>query len=345
VKAAATGIKDVAKLAGVSVGTVSNVLNRPDSVSEATRRKVQRAIAELGFIRNEAGRHLRAGRSRTIAYLVLDASNPFFTDVAKGIEDVARVNSVAVYLCNSDSDVSREADYLGLLAEQRVRGILVTPVEDDMSHLELFRRRIPIVLVDRAAGNNWCSVGVDDVEGGMLAVTHLIEQGHRRIAFIGGPMTTVQVADRLRGAHSALHTAGRSTDDLVVLPTDALNFAEGLRAGERLLGLPRARRPTAAFCANDLVALGLLQQMTTIGVDVPGDLAIVGYDDIGFAGAAAVPLSSGRQPRELLGRTAAELLLAESKDLDGHVHQQVVFQPELVVRTSSLTRSETSRAG
>ena len=344
-RTAATGIKDVAKRAGVSVGTVSNVLNRPDSVSDATRRKVQRAIVELGFIRNEAGRHLRAGRSRTIAYLVLDASNPFFTDVAKGVEEVARDNGVAVFLCNSDSDASREADYLGLLAEQRVRGILVTPVDDDMSQLELFRRRIPIVLVDRAGGGNWCSVGVDDVDGGLLAVTHLIEQGHRRIAFIGGPLSTVQVADRLRGAHAAFQAAGRSPDDLAVLPTDALNFAEGLRAGERLLGLPKARRPTAAFCANDLVALGLLQQMTRTGVDVPGDLAIVGYDDIRFAGAAAVPLSSVRQPRELLGRTAAELLLAESKDLDGHVHQQVVFHPELVVRTSSLTRSQRSVAG
>jgi LacI family transcriptional regulator len=342
VRTAATGIKDVAKRAGVSVGTVSNVLNRPESVSDATRRKVQRVIVELGFIRNEAGRHLRAGRSRTIAYLVLDASNPFFTDVAKGVEEVARQNGVAVYLCNSDSDASREADYLGLLAEQRVRGILVTPVDDDMSQLELFRRRISIVLVDRAGGADWCSVGVDDVEGGMLAVTHLIEQGHRRIAFIGGPLTTVQVADRLRGARSALEAAGRSPDDLAVLPTDTMNFAEGQRAGERLLGLPRARRPTAAFCANDLVALGLLQQMTRTGVDVPGDLAIVGYDDIRFAGAAAVPLSSVRQPRELLGRTAAELLLAESKDLDGHVHQQVVFHPELVVRTSSLSRSDHS---
>ena len=341
-RAAATGIKDVAKRAGVSVGTVSNVLNRPDSVSDATRRKVQRAIVELGFIRNEAGRHLRAGRSRTIAYLVLDASNPFFTDVAKGVEEIARENGVAVYLCNSDSDASREADYLGLLAEQRVRGILVTPVDDDVSQLDLLRRRIPIVLVDRAGGDDWCSVGVDDVEGGMLAVTHLIEQGHRRIAFIGGPLITVQVADRLRGARSAFEAAGRSPDDLAVLPTDTMNFAEGQRAGERLLGLPRARRPTAAFCANDLVALGLLQQMTRSGVDVPGDLAIVGYDDIGFAGAAAVPLSSVRQPRELLGRTAAELLLAESKDLDGHVHQQVVFHPELVVRTSSLSRTDSS---
>ena len=344
-RAAATGIKDVAKRAGVSVGTVSNVLNRPDSVSDVTRRKVQRAIVELGFIRNEAGRHLRAGRSRTIAYLVLDASNPFFTDVAKGVEEVARENGVAVYLCNSDSDASREADYLGLLAEQRVRGILVTPVDDDMSQLDLVRRGIPVVLVDRAGGDDWCSVGVDDVEGGMLAVTHLLEQGHRRVAFIGGPVSTVQVADRLRGARSALEAAGRSPEDLAVLSTDGLNFAEGLRAGERLLGLPRARRPTGAFCANDLLALGLLQQMTRTGRDVPGELAIVGYDDIWFAGAAAVPLSSVRQPRELLGRTAAELLLAESLDHDDHVHQQVVFHPELVVRTSSMSRTDQSVAG
>jgi LacI family transcriptional regulator len=196
------------------------------------------------------------------------------------------------------------------------------------------------VLVDRAGGDDWCSVGVDDVEGGLLAVTHLIEQGHHRIAFIGGPLITVQVADRLTGARSAFEAAGRSGDDLVVLPTETMNFAEGQRAGERLLGLPRARRPTAAFCANDLVALGLLQQMTRSGADVPGDLAIVGYDDIAFAGAAAVPLSSVRQPRELLGRTAAELLLAESKDVEAHVHQQVVFHPELVVRTSSLSRTD-----
>ena len=345
-RSATTGVKDVARRAGVSVGTVSNVLNRPETVSEPTRRKVLRAINDLGFIRNESGRQLRAGRSRTIAYLVLDASNPFFTDVAKGVEEVARDAGMAVYLCNSDSDPSRQGDYLALLAEQRVRGILITPVDQDTSELQaLARRGIPVVLVDRGAGNDWCSVGVDDVEGGTLAVTHLIEQGHQRIAFIGGPMSTVQVADRLLGARTAVESAGRSPDDLAVLTTDGLNVAEGQRAGERLLGLPRARRPTAAFCANDLLALGLLQQMTRMGVNVPVDLAIVGYDDIEFAGAAAVPLSSVRQPRQLLGRTAAELLLAESDERDQHVHQQVLFHPELVVRTSSATEVAPASTG
>lgn len=332
-----TGVKDVAAHAGVSVGTVSNVLNRPDVVSEETRRKVLEAIAQLGFVRNESGRQLRAGRSRTIAYVVLDASNPFFTDVAKGIEETARANGMALYMCNSDGDAAREADYLELLVEQRVRGILITPVDQDTAQLDvLLRQGIPLLLVDRGAGGDWCSVGVDDVEGGELAVTHLCEQGHQRIAFVGGPMSTVQVADRLQGARKALEAFGRPADALSMLETTGLNVAEGRRAGERLVGLPRSRRPTAAFCANDLVALGMLQQMTRMGVDVPGDLAIVGYDDIEFAGAAAVPLSSVRQPRQLLGRVAAELLLAESEAGDEHVHQQVVFRPELVVRTSSL---------
>jgi LacI family transcriptional regulator len=337
VRRSSTGVKDVAARAGVSVGTVSNVLNRPELVSEATRQRVLQAIAELGFVRNEPGRQLRAGQSRTIAYVMLDAANPFFTDVAKGIEEVARSNGVALFICNSDSDSTREDDYVELLLQQRVRGVLITPVDQDTSSLDVLRRQsIPVILVDRAGGGAWCSVGVDDVEGGVLAVTHLCEHGHQRIAFVGGPMTTVQVGDRVAGARQAMEASGRPADMLLVLETAALNVAEGRRAGERIAGLPRARRPTAAFCANDLLALGLLQQMTRMGVDVPRELAIVGYDDIEFAGAAAVPLSSVRQPRQLLGRTAAELLFAESGSDEAHVHQQVLFHPELVVRASSI---------
>ena len=151
-------------------------------------------------MRNESGRQLRAGQSRTIAYVMLDAANPFFTDVAKGIEEVARDNGVALYLCDSGGDARREADYLELFLEQRVRGILITPVDLDLSRLEPLRRQgVAVSLVDRAGGPSWCSVGVDDVEGGALAVTHLCEHRHQRIAFVGGPMSTPQVADRLRG--------------------------------------------------------------------------------------------------------------------------------------------------
>ena len=339
-----TGIKDVAARAGVSVGTVSNVLNRPDHVGAATRARVEAVIAELGFIRNESARQLRAGRSRTVAYVLLDAGNPFFTDVARGVEEAAREAGLALFLCNSDQDARREDDYLDLLVEQRVRGVLVTPVDPDGDRLAaLPGRGVPVVLLDRAqhGGFDGCSVSVNDVEGGDLAVSHLVELGHTRIAFVGGPLGIVQVRERLEGARRALAAAGLPDDALVEIITDGLTVAEGRTAGERITGMPARTRPTAAFCANDLLALGLLQQLTQLGVAVPDDVAIVGYDDIEFAAAAAVPLTSVRQPRHQLGRTAAELLLEEDaarNDGTPHEHRQVQFSPDLVVRESTRSR-------
>jgi LacI family transcriptional regulator, galactose operon repressor len=331
------GMKDVAAVAGVSIGTVSNVLNRPHLVSEATRLRVQAAIVELGFVRNETARQLRAGSSRTIAYVVMDAANPFFNDVARGVEDAARAEGMVVYLCNSNQDSGREREYLERLREQRVQGVLITPIDPNGERLAEMHSGMPVVLVDcHAADDTQCSVAVDDVLGGELALTHLLESGHERIAFVGGPSTVQQVRDRYRGARNALERAGRPAE-LVVLETEALVAAEGRAAGERLVAMPDAERPTAAFCANDLLALGLLQAMTRLGRSVPGDLAVVGYDDIEFAEAAAVPLTSVRQPRELLGRTAARLLLEEASG-EFHTHQQVRFRPELVVRASTRVR-------
>lgn len=332
-------MKDVAAHAGVSLGTVSNVINRPDRVSGATKARVLASIAALGFVRNESARHLRSGRSRTLAYVALDAANPFFTDVARGVQEAADAAGLAVYLCDSGGDPRRQAAYLDLLEEQRVEGVLITPVDAaDPRIAVLPRRGTPVVLVDRAGTAELCSVTVDDVLGGDLAVTHLLETGHERIAYVGGPRSLGQVADRLAGARQAMERAGRDPGSLVVLDGEALVVAGGRRAGERLAGLPAARRPTAAFCANDLLALGLLQQMVQLGLRVPDDLAIVGYDDIEFAQAAAVPLTSVSQPRHLLGRTAAELLLGEAAGEPGHEHRQVVFEPELVVRASTRLR-------
>jgi LacI family transcriptional regulator len=343
---APSGIKDVAVRAGVSVGTVSNVLNRPHMVSDTTRQRVLDAIAALGFVRNESARHLRNGLSRTLAYVLLDPRNPFFTDVARGAEDAAREAGLALFLCNSEEDPAREAEYLDVLLEQRVRGVLITPVEHSADRLRTMTQLgVPVVLLDRLASDPsaWCSVSVDDVEGGDLAVTHLLELGHTRIAYVGGPHSIVQVEDRHLGALRAYATAGVGDDQLVVLETAALTVAEGRRAGERLLGLPARRRPTAAFCANDLLAIGFLQQMIQQGVGVPDEMAIVGYDDIDFASAAAVPLTSVSQPRYELGRRACELLLAEADasrpGAPDHVHEQVQFIPELVVRASSGRRA------
>jgi LacI family transcriptional regulator len=328
-------VKDVAATAGVSLGTVSNVLNRPERVSAATRQRVEDAMRELGFVRNESARQLRAGRSSTLAYVMLDATNPFFTDVAQGIEQEAELRDLSLFLCNSDNRADRELAYLRRLQQQRVQGILITPVDPASPVLEEIARATPLVIVDRVGeADSFCSVSVDDVLGGRLAVEHLVELGHERIAFVGGPDTLGQVRDRLAGAQSALVEAGRDGDDLVVIDVDALTVAEGRSAGQRIAGVRLQARPTAAFCANDLVALGLLQQCVTLGLRVPEDLAIVGYDDIEFAAAAAVPLTSVRQPRRKLGSTAGQLLLDEASNPD-HVHRQVVFTPELVARAST----------
>lgn len=325
-------MKDVAARAGVSPGTVSNVLNRPALVSESTRAKVVAAIEELGFVRNESARQLKSGRSRTLAYVFLNTGNPFFTDVARGIEDAAAAAGRAVFLCNSSGDLGRQSMYLDLLEQQRVEGILITSVPGSGTHLDRLRSRgTPVVVVAQDAGPGGCSVGVDDIAGGELAAEHLLELGHRRIALVGGPGY-----ERLDGAERVLRAAG--VDEPTLLPTATADITEGMRAGERLAGVPVSRRPTAAFCANDLLAIGLLQICVRLGLAVPDDLAIVGYDDIAFAAGAAVPLTSVVQPRDLMGRKAAELLIEEAEGSPQHRHGRVVFAPELAVRAS--TRSQ-----
>jgi LacI family transcriptional regulator len=335
------GVKEVARAAGVSVGTVSNVLNRPEIVRDETRFRVQAEMTRLGFVRNESARQLRRGRSTTLAYVFLDATNPFFTDVARGAEAAAEQAGLALFLCNSNGDPAREDRYLDLLHQQRVLGILITALDYANPQLRtLPEQGTPVVFVDHPAdvASAWCSVAVDDVLGGEVAVAHLLEQGHVRIAFAGGPFSLPQITDRLAGARRALAAAGRPGGDLIVLETDEPTVATGRLAAQRLIGLPRERRPTALFCANDVMALGALQQLLLAGVAVPSQVAIVGYDDIDFAGAAAVPLTSVRQPRDRLGRTAAELLIAETSE-NGHEHQGVAFVPELMVRDSTRGKS------
>jgi LacI family transcriptional regulator len=335
---APVSIREVAAHAGVSVGTVSNVLNRPEIVATPTRDRVQAAIRVLGFVRNEPARQLRAGRSRTIGLVVLDVANPFFTDMARGVEDEASMSGLSVILCNSDDQAARESRYLELLEEHRVQGILITPVgESDDRIARLQERGTPVILVDsRSATGKQCSVSVDDVLGGDVAATHLLEGGHDRLAFVGGPAGLRQVADRREGAARALTRSGRTATELMVIETSALNVASGQAAGRQIAAMPAGSRPTAVFCANDLLALGVLQEMTRNDIGVPDEVAIVGYDDIEFAAAAAVPLSSVRQPRQELGRMAAQLLMDETTNGIGkHKHRQVVFQPELEIRRSS----------
>ena len=322
--------------AGVSVGTVSNVLNRPGEVSADSVDRVMRAIEDLGYVRNDAARKLRAGVSTTVGFVVLDGQNPFYNDVVRGAEDEASRHGIAILYGNTDEDHSRERMYLDLFEEQQVRGLLIAPYGDVTSRLQRLRSRgIAAVLVDRFSGDaKFSSVSVDSVVGGRMAVEHLIEGGRRRLAFVGGPFDIRQVNDRLAGARVAAENAGAKVT-LEVMPTAAMTVADGVSAGARIVSRPRREWPDALFAANDLLALGLLQSLVVEGrMLVPDEIAIIGFDDIPFAAAAAVPLSSIRQPSRMIGRTALRILLEEASDPDS-IPRQTVFPPELVVRRST----------
>jgi len=331
-----SGIREVAKRAGVSLGTVSNVLNRPEIVALETRQRVQQAIDEIGFVRNGSARQLRVGTSQHIGLIVLDVANPFFTEVARGVEDLANQAGYIVILCNSDDSVEKENHYLHVLEEQRTQGVLITPVQNDASYLQRFRQRgIAVVLLDRPSrSKDLCSVAVDDVRGGELAAAHLLEEGHQRIGFVHGPFSIRQIADRRRGVIRAVKTAGLDPERAIVdITARAQSAREGEECVEKLLSARIS--PTAAFCANDLLALGLMRGLIKRGISIPGDMALVGYDDVEFASVLSTPLTSIRQPKYELGRAAAELLLDEAHNPTSHQHKHIMYQPELIVRESS----------
>jgi LacI family transcriptional regulator len=323
---AMVSIKDVAAHAGVSPGTVSNVLNRPGKVAPATRERVEAAISELGFVRHGSASTLRAGHSRTIGLSVIDIGNPFFTEVAAGVEDVVSELGYAVILGNSAGSQDKEDRNLRVLAEHRVRGVLITPSGEDPARLDRLREHgISVVLVDHPAHRpDQCAVAVDDVAGGRAAVAHLLSKGARTVAYVTGPLTIRQCVERREGAKVAMRAAGLDPDDLRA------------RAGEKAAAdLIAEGLPEAVFCANDLLALGVLRALLRSGVRVPEEVALMGYDDIDFAAASTVSLSSMRQPTYQLGRIATELLLDECDNPDTHAHQHIMFQPELVAREST----------
>ena len=330
------GIREVADRAGVSVGTVSNVLNKPGAVSSKTRERVQSAIDELGFIRNDLARQLRMGGGSTIGMIVLDVANPFFADLAHACEAAAEQLGYTVILGSSDQLPGREDRYIDLFEQQRVRGMLIAPLHGSTARMERLRRRgMPLVLFDiHAAEGDFCSVALDGDAGGFLAVSHLIDQGRQNIAFLGGPLH--QVRDRWNGAMRAC--AQTSGARLSHIDTADQSLAAGRSAGVELVRQPRSELPDAVFAANDLLSLGLMQSLVLAnGIRVPQDIAIIGYDDIEYAASAAVPLTTVRQPQDRLAHEAIRLVLDEAAVPEAHVHEHLLLEPELVVRDSSVT--------
>ncbi len=334
----AIGVRDVADAAGVSVGTVSNVLNNPSLVAPATAQRVQSAIDELGFVRNDAARQLRAGRSRTIGLVVLEASNPFFADLARGAEERAYTDGLIVLTANSDDDAVREQVSLDMFQQQRVLGVVISPRADPVRIQRMQEQGTHVVLVERTTTDpTVSSVAVDNIAGGQLAVNHLVTTGRRRIAFVGGPTSIRQVSDRLIGATRAIGSQQGTT--LQVVETTNMTVLEGRSAGESIVAMEPSERPDGVFAANDLLAIGVMQALRSGGISIPDDIALIGYDDIDFAMSTEVPLSSIRQPSRKLGHTAVDLLLARVADPDSPA-QHIVFDPELAVRES--THSTTS---
>jgi len=326
---------DVAREAGVSLMTVSRVVNNKGEVSEPTRRRILEVIERLGYRPSGIARSLATSRTGIIGLIVPDISNPFFADLAKGVEKVAYAEGYNVFLCSTEENPQRELDVLESLAEYRVDGVLTCSSRLDEKHLvDSLGFFYSAVLVNRDLENEAPSVGVvmvDDVHGGKIATAHLIDGGRKKVAFLAGPQTSHSGRRRFEGYKAALAEAGLPyTPDLVV-HCDS-NVEGGYEATKSLLSThPEV---DAIFCYNDLVAVGALRACSELGAGVPDDIGIVGFDDIMLAGLVTPSLTTCRIQREEVGRKAAEMLLEQMGGCSGKC-ETAVFTPELVIRSSA----------
>ena len=325
-------IKDVAAHAGVSVGTVSNVLNGLGTVAPELVERVIRSSNALGFVPNEGARSLKSGGSKTVALLVLSTFNPFFNTLADFSEEEADEHGFSVILASSAQRTERESKYLGVFERQRVHGVLLAPISGATEEVRVMHQRgTPFVLLGDS-DRDFCSVSVAADVGGFLAVSHLIHQGRRRIAIVGGPYE--QVRGRVDGARRAIATERGARQ--IYIETSDLTTNEGRFVGREIAAMAPEERPDAIFAANDLLAIGIIDSLLrSAHLSIPRDIAVVGHDDIDFAQFTAVPLSSVRQPVEQIARAAVRLLIAEADEGVDHAHVTRVLEPQLVIRESS----------
>lgn len=329
-------VKDVAALAGVSSSTVSNYLNHPHVLGQASAEKVRAAIAELGYVPNESARQLRAGSSTTLALVLLDAWIPYFQELSRGVEDAAREGGWSLFFSNSNRDGALESRNIDMFEAHRVQGIVIYPLGDVVPRLEqLAERGIRSVVIGPTRESATVgSVLFDDRGGGRLAGEHLLAIGRRRVRFLGAPSVS-QSNDRLRGLRDAVDGSSATVD---VEEVAHLATEDGLEAGARIAALPSSERPDAVFAANDMVAIGVLTQLLRHGIRVPEDIALVGFDDVAQAHQSVVPLTSVRQPGYEIGRAAGTALLRQLADPTAPLPAPTPFAAELVVRESTVGR-------
>lgn len=324
-------IKDVAARAGISYTTVSHVVNGTRPVSEQVRRKVEAAIAELGYVPSGVARSLRARATGTLGLLVPNASNPYFAELARGIEDHAERNGYSVILCNSDDDIDKQLRYLRVLLERRIDGLIVATVASDAAFAQaLANLQVPLVLVDRSLeGVNADQLRVDHEQGAYLATRHLLELGHRRIVCIGGPASTQVAQLRAAGYQRALDEAGVAAQAVVDCP---FTSPAGHAAAQVLLAAEP--RPTAIFAGNDMIALGVLRAAAEHQLQVPRQLSVVGFDDIEVSRYLHPALTTVGQCIGTLGEQVAARLLERIRTPDLAVTQRLI-EPILLLRESS----------
>lgn len=329
-------IQDVAAQARVSAMTVSRVLNSPQLVAPATRQRVEQAIYELGYVPNALATGLLKGRTRSIALIVSDISNSFFTSVLRGVEDLAQRNGYTVILGNSDESVDKERQYVTVLMSKRIDGLLLAPASNGSRKvLDMVQRRgSPFVLIDRDIdGVTADSVTGDSVGGAKLLTQHLLNLGHRRIGLVNGQRDIPTARDRQRGYEEALREYGIEPRPALII--ESFYRRDGAyRAVRQWLDLPTDQRPTAIFAANNFLAIGAIEALREAGLVVPDDMAVVCFDDIELASALDPFLTVVAQPARSFGTIATQFLLDR---LDGNADRQarkVVLTPELIVRRS-----------
>jgi LacI family repressor for deo operon, udp, cdd, tsx, nupC, and nupG len=324
-------IRQVAAAAGVSVATVSRAIENPKIVAPETQSRVQRAIQELGYVPNAQSQILRTSRTRLVVALVPDIANPFFSEVIRGIEQVANANRYSVLLGDTQYDSAREQGYISMIAARQADGV-VSLVPRIPKELAQSQSRFPFVnACEYVPDANVTSLYVDNVAGAMKATSHLITLGHRRIAHIRGPMTSQICVDRQKGYEQALRRARISVNKSLISAGD-FTVESGIRATGELLS--RGEELTAIFCANDDMAFGAMQALRARKLDVPTDVSVVGFDDIRYSRHFHPALTTVAQPKFELGRSAMAALLEIFADANALPYKRV-FATELVVRDST----------